>query len=105
MVKQYPHTIVLSTVASSTQDSDGNWLAGSSSTTDVPGRGEANSKGAMVKDANGTQVVYDWLLFFPLSAPDIAPGTKVQIMDGVKQIGEGTVKRFSRGQLNVRAWI
>lgn len=107
MVTQYSHKLILAIAASSTQDSNGNWIAGSPSTqVEITCRAEPNGKGAFLKAADGTQIIFDWTVYMPLPVNDIAPGTPAEIKDasGVT-IGKGIVARFSRGQLNARVWI
>ena len=102
MVKQYPHKITYATVAESSQDGQGNWVAGGESEECwFMARAEANSKGQMISSLNGTQIVFDWLLHAPLSTPDLVEGTSLS----GSPIGTATVKRFVRGMFNVRIWV
>lgn len=103
---QYPHKLVLNTTASSSQDNEGNWQPGSSSSVEVTCRAEPNAKGSVLKGADGVNVVYDWTVYMPLPVADIAAGTMVEIQDiNGNKIGEGKVARFSRGTFNARVWI
>jgi len=106
MVKQYPHTLKLTILEDSTQGSDGEFEAGDSETQRKCCRAEPNSTNGLINAADGMQVRYDWTVYFPLPADQIEPGTQVEIFDrDDNSLGKGTVKRFSAGQLNARAWI
>lgn len=102
---QYPHSMVLTKVGSSSQDTNGNWQSTGSTVEERACRAEPNSKNAFITTADGTQVYFDYTLYMPLPAETVAVGTKVEVFDGLDILSTGTVKRFSRGQLNARAWI
>lgn len=106
MVKQYPHTIKLTVLTDSTQNTENEWEDGESETEEIPCRAEPNSTNGFINGADGSQVRYDWTVYFPLPVDTIEPGTQVEIFSaGCNSMGKGTVKRFSAGQLNARAWI
>jgi hypothetical protein len=105
VVKQYPHTLKLTTIGSGTQDSEGNWIPGGSTEVEKPCRFETNDRGAIVATDDGAEIVYDGIIYLPLPADQIAPGTTVQVLDGVTVLSNRTVKKFSRGQLNARIWL
>jgi hypothetical protein len=106
MVVQYPHKLVLTSVGNSSQDGNGNWIAGSPSSLEIICRAEANDKGRSIQTGDGIQIIYAWLIYAPIPIADIVHGTKVVIQDeNDNQIGGGDVKRFSKGQLNARIWL
>lgn len=105
MVKQYPHTLTITTTSGSIQDGNGNWVPGSISHTFKNCRAEPNNKNAMVKADDGTQVVFDFTVYIPLPVDIIAVGAQVKVYDGDQLLGANTVKRFSKGQLNARVWL
>lgn len=94
-----------------TEDTDrdtdsGNWEQADPETENIDCRAEANSTNGFVQTVDGTSVKYDWTVYMPIPVDDIDPGTEVEIFDDNNiSLGRGTVKRFSRGQLNARAWI
>lgn len=104
-MKQYPHTITLSSVAQSTQDGSGNYVQGSGSTFDLKGRFETNKGNLFLTTADGKQIVYSGIIYGSLSTPNIVQGTSLVVKNGADTIANGNVLQFSRGQLNVRIWI
>jgi hypothetical protein len=106
MVKQYPHTLrITKAAADSTRDLQGDWIPGSSSTSDIACRAEPNKTNGLVSTSDGTMVGYDWNVYMPLPQTEIAPGTNIEILNGTASLGSGIVKRFSAGQLNARLWV
>jgi hypothetical protein len=105
MVRRFPHTLILSTVADSTQDASGNWVAGSSSTKQVPCRYEPNSSSDVIKAQDGQQIVYDGIVYADIMVDTIALGTNLEIKNGAEAIAKGTVKQFHKGQLNTTVWL
>lgn len=104
MVKQYPHTISITTTAAATK-TNGNWTTGGESTSDRTGRYEPNSGNEFVTTADGQRIAYDGIVYMPLPQADIAPGSKVVVKNGATVLSQGTVKKFSRGQQNARLWL
>lgn len=105
MIQQYPHTLKITTVSGSTQDGNGNWQPGTPVTVEKPCRAEPNNRNALVKADDGTQVVFDFTVYMPLPVEIIAVGTQVKVYNVDELLGANTVKRFSKGQLNARAWL
>jgi hypothetical protein len=106
MVKQYPHTLILTAVEDTPMDGNGNWITGHEVSISLKGRAEPNSKGQMIASQDGTQVLFDWMVYMPLPADEITPGTRIVLKDeDGNQFGEGTIKRYSRGQMNARIWL
>jgi hypothetical protein len=105
MVKQYPHTLKITTVGVGTQDGNGNWQPGTPATVEKACRAEPNSKSATVKTDDGTAIVFDFTVYMPLYVDIIAVGSKVEVYNGNDLLGTNTVKRLSRGQLNARVWL
>jgi hypothetical protein len=102
MVTMYPHTIVISSVAESTQDGNGNFVAGGPSTVQFKGRYEPNVSNRFVTAADGKQIVYTGIVYAPLSAPDVALGTSITISE--KSITSNVVS-FDRSQRHVTILI
>jgi hypothetical protein len=105
MVKQYPHILKLTITTPASQDGSGNWVPGSTSNVEVSCRFETNAGDAFVKLDQGETVKYDGIVYMPLSDVNIAPGTSVEVLNGAEVLSKGTVKRFSKGQLNARVWL
>lgn len=107
MVIQYPHTITIRTkAADATQDGSGNWIPGADgSETMLPCRAESSTGSGYISGVEGQQINYSWVVYFPSGAPLIKTGTSVTVMNGSEIVLTDTVKRFSRGQLNCRAWL
>lgn len=106
MVKQYPHTITITTYPSGTRDEDGNPLQGTPTTTTATKcRYEPNQKAAMIVKEDGTEVVYSGTVFMPLSSLHISPGATAEVKNGDQVLSNGKVLRFSKGQINMRLWL
>jgi hypothetical protein len=106
MVVQYPHKLRLSIAAASSQNDSGNWESGSVSTQDIECRAEPNSKNVFLSGPEGERIKYEWDVYMPLPVEMIKSGTSGELFDQNNvTLGKGTVKRFSAGQLNARAWI
>ncbi|HEY4207984.1 MAG TPA: hypothetical protein VGM31_14270 [Puia sp.] len=105
-VFQYPHILSLTTIATSAQDGQGNWVAGAATITQRPCRQEPSSGGRYLVGAGGMKIYYDFVLYMPLPSETIAAGTKAEVYDQENSLlVSGTIKRFNKGQLNARAWV
>lgn len=68
-------------------------------------RSEVNGSGNKVSGVDGSDTVYSSMVFLPLSAPNVAAGTVVRIMqDGAERI-KGQVLRHERLQMHSRIWL
>lgn len=105
MVNQYPHTLKYTTVTGNSLDGSGNWSAGSSSTVEKACRYEPESGSVFVTAENGEQIKVTGIVYMPLPAVTIQPGTQVEILEGVTSLLKNTVKRHNAGQLNQRVWL
>ncbi len=106
MVKQYPHTIIFTTISAGTlNETTGNWTVGTTATVTKVCRAEINSSNGFVVGPDGTQIRYDWTVYMPLPQSTILPGTTVEIKSGEEVLYRSTVKQFSAGQLNARVWL
>lgn len=107
MVTQYPHIISIQSKATdATQDGNGNWIPGSDGpTTTLSCRAESASGNGYIVGIEGQVINYSWIVYFPQSVPAIKTGSSVTVMNGTEVVCSDTVKRFSRGQLNCRAWL
>lgn len=106
MVKQYPHTLVVNSVASSYQDSNGDWTGGTNQSVQYRCRAEFLRGGGFVQNADGMDTNFNWLVWMPLTDDVIPAGAKVQVKDESNNaIIDSAVVRFLKGQLNVRVWL
>jgi hypothetical protein len=106
MVKQYPHTGRIILPASSTKDATGNWTEGAESLDfETNCRAEPNSGSQYVVGQDGKQITYRCVVYMPILAAEIKPGTLFEVWDGERMIVRETVKQFSKGQLNSRVWL
>lgn len=96
---------MISSVAESTQDGEGNFVPGTPSTFEFKGRFETNSRSNFLTAADGKQIVYSGIVYALFSTANIALGTSVEVANENGPIAKGKVLQFSRGQLNVRIWI
>lgn len=104
-VSQYPHTMSYATVSDSEQNGDGNWTDGTTDALETKCRYEPSTKPVFVEAADGQQIRITGMVYMPLPALNIQPGTRVQVFDGVTVLSKETVKRYSAGQLNQRIWL
>lgn len=105
MIRQYPHILKITTTSGSSQDGNGNWVPGSTSTVEKECRAEPNSRNAQVKTADSTAIVFDYTVYMPLPAEAISVGSKVEVYSGDELLSTNSVKRFTKGQLNARLWL
>ena len=102
---QYPHKLTATIVSGTTQDENGNWVPGTPTTRQMDCRAEPNDKGRLLQLADGSQILYAWVVYMPKGTTSVPDGTQVEVFWGSELIGRGTVKRFSQGQLNSRLWL
>ena len=108
MVTWYPHTLELSTPADSEQDADGNWVAAAGTTVETLCRAEVRERvtDGLRPATDGNVIQYGWVIYMPQGAPSLPVGASVTVKDeSLNIVASDTVKRFSRGQLNARAWL
>lgn len=107
MIRQYPHTMVVSSVTtSSTQNSSGDFVQGSSTVAaEVACRYETRDSSGYVQSDVGIKIRYDAIIYLPLPAADVKIGSRVSVRDNGVEIASDTVKHFLRGQLNARVWL
>lgn len=71
----------------------------------IPCRAEVNSKGQTVPSEDGQNVNFGFIVYMPTGYATIPQGKSIEIYRGAELIAEGTVKRFFRSQLTVKAWV
>jgi hypothetical protein len=107
VIKQYPHILKTTTASPEASYVNGKWVPGTGTVTDVVEicRAESSSGNGYLTQADGVKINFSWIVYFPLSVSKKEIGEKVTIYDGEELMITDTVKRFSRGQLNSRAWL
>lgn len=103
---QYPHTLKTLTVGTDATYVNGTWIAGTpAAEIEEPCRAESSTGDGYLTQADGKRIDFSWVVYFPLSVTKKGIGEKIKIFDGEELIVTDSVKRFSRGQLNARAWL
>lgn len=107
MIVQYPDTLKINTVGTSSfNSSTGNYTSGTAAAeVEQTCRAESSDGNGYITGSDGKRIDFGWIVYMPLSAPKIAIGSKVSVYKGAELILTDTVKRFSRGQLNCRVWL
>lgn len=108
MVTQYPHMLWVTVNTNATKDGNGDWIPGSPGTLlKLKCRAESSSGNGYLTGSDGKRIDYSWVVYLPLDQATLIPtGSPVSIYDGDTLILEkDTVKRFSKGQLNIRVWL
>ncbi|OLY92505.1 hypothetical protein SAMN05444008_102375 [Cnuella takakiae] len=110
MVSQYPDLISFTPSATATRDGQGNWVEGvAGEAVQSSCRCEPASGNAQIMGVDGALISYASAVYLPQRCPELPQGASVTVTiqrDGQDpEIFTGTVKRFSRGQLNARAWL
>jgi len=102
---QYPDSIVITTVASGSQNASGVWTAGASGTYTFSCRAEVNSAGRKITGDDGALTDYTFQVFMPVTTVVITPGSSFVLTALTNGTIRGKVKRASNGQLNSRLWL
>lgn len=105
MIIQYPHKMVITVTTPATQDANGNWLPGSTTTIEKACRAEPNGSNGYIIGDDGARIDYAWTVYMPLPAVSAKTGAKVKVYNGIDLFCTDTVKRLSVGQLNARIWL
>jgi hypothetical protein len=109
MVIQYPNILKFDLVSGSTTETDENGdtviLPGTITTIEIKCRFEPNGTGQYLIGQDGLRLDFGWIVYQPLGQIDIPEGIEVKGYLGVKVIASGTIKRYSQGQMNARAWV
>lgn len=102
---QYPDSIVLTITIPATQDSNGNWTAGSTSTLTSACRLEPNGTGRQMMGDDGVLRDYAYTCYLPQMTTVVPTGSPYVATTLNNGVITGTVKRPSNGQLNSRLWL
>lgn len=105
---RYPHRLASWKRTESSQDVNGNWITGYDMIIDTHCRAEARTSvnNGLADAADGKVTQFSFEIYLPVNGPTLGTGARVTITnaDG-DMIASDTIKRFSRGQLQSRAWI
>lgn len=110
MVDQYPHSAeIVTQETDATVDADGNWIPGTTQTISLKCRAESATANGYLVGVDGAKIDFSWIVYFPSGIPRIKEGVRITVVNpdapfGPETMLTDTVKRFSRGQLNVRIW-
>lgn len=107
MVERYPHTLDLTWQEDGRfSATSGDYVQGTAQTDTLTGRAEANGKGAMVRLADGSQVVYDWAFYCQPTSVAVDHNTEAVLYNAAgDQVWSGTVKRLVSAQLHAQIWL
>lgn len=110
---QYKHCGYVQVATEATRDTNGNWIAGTEEDDplEFKCRAEPQSGNGYIQGIDGAKVNYSYIVYCPLDTPNVPVGSTIKIVtepetDWTDEVYfTDTVKRFSRGQLNVRLWL
>lgn len=105
MVTQYPDTIVITINSAATQDADGDWVTGTSTTHTFSCRAEMNTKGLKIAMADGTLHEYGFVCYMPPSGIVLSTDDAYVLTKADGSVYSGSIKNPSNGQLNTRLWL
>jgi hypothetical protein len=105
MVVRYPHTLTVESLQESQQDGDGNWVTTAGEEVEpVKCRFEQNTKGALIKAVDGSDLLYSGVIWLKEKA-DLPIGAKVTVLDGATVKATGDVKQKDASQQTNRLWL
>jgi hypothetical protein len=104
-MEQYPDSIVVTVRVAATQDSNGNWVDGSSTNHTFAGRAEPNGTGRKVANDDGILMDFAFIYYMPQMTTVIPTGSTYVLTTLNNGVFAGNVKRPSNGQLNSRLWL
>ena len=104
-MNQYPDSIVITTVASGSQNASGVWASGVATNYAFDCRAEVNKAGRKIVSDDGALVDYSFQVFLPVTTVVIPPGSSFVLSALSNGTIRGKIKRASNGQLNSRLWL
>lgn len=109
MVAQYPDKILVhSNASNSTQNEQGDWVIpqeDAPAPLEMPCRVELRSSAGYISSADGKLIEFQSIIYLPLPTPEVYIDQTISVKNGDVIKLTGTVKQFSKGQLNARIWI
>ena len=103
---QYPHLASVFENIEAYQDANGNWVSGGTTeakTFKCRAEVAIGTNDGLIQGADGAAINFNWIVYCPLSTPLITTGATIMVY-GVMHTAD-SVKRYSRGQLNIRLWL
>lgn len=106
MVEQYPDTATVTSASEATTLPNGDIVPGEPVTSTFKCRQEPAGKSGFIIAADGTQIAFSSNVYAGKGTVEVIEGSEISIINKVgESVLSGTVKRFSRGQLNCRLWV
>lgn len=102
---RYPHTLSLSWETGGGLNASGYYDAGTTAMHSIPGRAEANSKGALIGLTDGSQIAYSWEYYCRPQLFEAPYGCDAQLLEGTAVVWEGTLKRHVNNQKGAKIWL
>jgi hypothetical protein len=107
-MKQYPHKMILTVETGTVQDANGDWVPGTPEIIEQECRAEPSGGNGYISTPGGTKINYGWIVYMPLPAAKIQPGTIIEVQDpnnADETILKDKVLQFNRSQQNARLWL
>lgn len=106
MVTQYPDTVTVAHSATWSQETDGDFKAGTAATSFTSScRFEPAGPNPVIRGEDGAEVYYSWVVYMPQTTTVFAYGDPVTVTLLNATTYTGKLKRQSNGQLNTRLWV
>lgn len=106
MVKQYPDTATVTYASEATTLPNGDIVPGQTITDTFKCRQEPAGRGGFITASDGTQIAFSSNVYADKRTEIVPVGAQISVIDkDANETVSGTVKRFSRGQLNCRLWV
>lgn len=102
---QYPDSIVFTITTPLTQDSNGNWTGGTTTSYTLSCRLEPNGTGRQVMGDDGVLRDFAYTCYLPQMTTVIPTGSAYVATTLNNGVVSGTVKRPNNGQYNSRLWL
>lgn len=110
MVVRFPHRLkydLIITAEEAYQNENGDWVQSPPTVQEVfqACRMQPQGEGKTFKNQDGDDIEYSMIVYMPKGYELIPLNQDVEIFDGERKIGSGSVKRIHPSQLNVKAWL
>jgi hypothetical protein len=108
MFEQHPDKIIIPKVGESSQDENGDFVAGVAGTNKgYKGRYEptSNVQSSFIIGDNGQRIEYKGIFYGPVDMETIPLGTTVKVIKKDGTLIVDRVAKFHRSQINTRIWL
>lgn len=107
VISQYPDNIEVTKIPEYLQDEDtGNFEpVGEGEIFTSECRAEPAGSNPVIKGADGSDIVYAWIVYMPQTTEVLTFGDTVKITKADGSVYEGSLKRQYNGQFNTRIWV